>query len=106
MTLLTLGHHGDLFRTDRNDHNAGPGKVISSPHNTLPRQEWDSSSDGRSDEMAKTRSRQKRIGIRDRLGRLTFQGACRLLGDDGEAKLRRSGHFEINLPRDVYLGGG
>ena len=57
--------------------------------------------------MVKTRSRKRRIGIRDRLGRLTYRGACRLLGDgdEGEARLRQGGRFEINLPRDVYLGG-
>ena len=46
----------------------------------------------------------KRIGLRDRLGRLTFRGAIKLLGDDGETKLRRGGTFEINLD-DVYIGG-
>jgi hypothetical protein len=56
--------------------------------------------------MSKTRSRRRRIGIRDRLGQLTYRGACRLMGDeDGEARLRRGGRFEINVPRDVYLGG-
>lgn len=50
----------------------------------------------------------RRIGIRDRLGQLTYRGACRLMAnenDDGEARLRQGGRFEINLPRDVYLGG-
>ncbi len=68
--------------------------------------------------MAKTRSQAKsrgpkprnpkrRIGIRDRLGRLTYRGACRLLadGEEGVTRLRQGGRFEINLPRDVYLGG-
>lgn len=57
--------------------------------------------------MAKARSRKRRIGIRDRLGQLTYRGACRLMGDgeDGEARLRRGGQFDINVPRDVYLGG-
>ena len=57
--------------------------------------------------MAKTRSRKRRIGIRDRLGRLTYKGACRLMadGDEGAIRLRQGGRFEINLPRDVYLGG-
>ena len=55
--------------------------------------------------MAKTRSR-KRIGIRDRLGQLTYRGACRLMGgDDGEARLRHGGRFDVNLPEDVYLAG-
>ncbi|HUS39276.1 MAG TPA: DEAD/DEAH box helicase [Pirellulales bacterium] len=55
--------------------------------------------------MAKTRSPRRKMGIRDRLGRLTYQGTCGLLGDDGEVRLRKSGRFEIILPRDVYLGG-
>ena len=56
--------------------------------------------------MTKTRSRKRRIGIRDRLGQLTYRAACRLMGDeDGEVRLRSGGRFEINLPRDVYLGG-
>jgi len=53
-----------------------------------------------------TKSGKRRLGIRDRLGRLTYRGACRLLSDqDGETRLRQGGRFEINLPRDVYLGG-
>ncbi len=57
--------------------------------------------------MAKTQGQKKRIGIRDRLGRLTYRGACRLLadGEEGVTRLRQGGRFEINLPRDVYLGG-
>ena len=57
--------------------------------------------------MAKRGSRKRRIGIRDRLGQLTYRGACRLLGEgeEGEARLRRGGAFEITLPTDVYLGG-
>jgi hypothetical protein len=46
----------------------------------------------------------RRIGLRDRLGRLTVRGAQKLLGDDGDVKLRQSGHFEIEYPRHVYLG--
>jgi len=38
----------------------------------------------------KRRSSRKRIGIRDRLGQLTYRAACRLMGDeDGEVRLRR-----------------
>jgi len=41
------------------------------------------------------------------LGRLTYRGACRLMadGEEGVTRLRQGGRFEINLPRDVYLGG-
>lgn len=58
--------------------------------------------------MAKTGRKKRRIGIRDRLGRLTYRGACRLLADEfeeGEKRLRQGARFEINLPHDVYLGG-
>jgi len=57
--------------------------------------------------MATGRSRKRKIGIRDRLGQLTYRGACRLMGEaeEGEARLRQGGRFEINLPRDVFLGG-
>ena len=57
--------------------------------------------------MAVTRKGRKRIGIRDRLGQLTYRGACRLLadGEEGESRLRKGGQFEINIARDVHLGG-
>ncbi len=58
--------------------------------------------------MAKQRSQRRRIGLRDRLGQLTHHAACRLMGDsdgDGEARLRHGAQFDIELPRDVHLGG-
>ncbi|MCA9175267.1 MAG: helicase [Planctomycetales bacterium] len=55
--------------------------------------------------MAKAKSHKRRIGIRDRLGQLTYRAACRLLGDDGEARLRQGSQLEIDLPNDVFLGG-
>ena len=56
--------------------------------------------------MVRSRNQKRRKGIRERLGQLTYRGACRLMGDeDGEARLRRGGQYEIDLPRDVYLGG-
>jgi hypothetical protein len=57
--------------------------------------------------MAVTRKGRKRIGIRDRLGQLTYRGACRLLadGEEGESRLRKGGQFEIDIARDVHLGG-
>ena len=55
---------------------------------------------------AKSPRGRRRIGIRDRLGQLTYRAACRLMGDDaGEARLRRGGRFESDLANDVYLGG-
>ena len=43
------------------------------------------------------------MGIRERLGQLTYHGACRLLSKDGDgaARLRQGGKFEILVPRDV-----
>jgi len=55
---------------------------------------------------ARRRSSRSRIGIRDRLGQLTYRAACRLMGDeDGEERLRQGSKFEINLAEDVFLGG-
>ncbi len=48
---------------------------------------------------------QRRLGIRDRLGQLTYQAACRLLGDDGHARLRNVDQYKIQFPEAVYLGG-
>ncbi len=54
----------------------------------------------------KRRSARSRIGIRDRLGQLTYRAACRLMDDeDGEARLRKGAKFEINIAEDVFLGG-
>jgi hypothetical protein len=57
--------------------------------------------------MVTKQSTKRRIGIRDRLGRLTYRRACRLMADgqEGAVRLRQGGRFEINLPRDVFLGG-
>jgi len=56
--------------------------------------------------MAAKQSRKRRIGIRDRLGQLTYRAACRLMGDDdGAERLRQGGKFEINVAEQVYLGG-
>lgn len=52
---------------------------------------------------ASPRRGRRKIGIRDRLGQLTYHGACQLMSqdDDGAARLRQGAKFEINLPRDV-----
>ena len=57
--------------------------------------------------MATTKKRRRKIGIRERLGRLTYKGACRLMGDSdaGPARLRQGARFDIEFPRDVFLGG-
>ncbi|MEX2175152.1 MAG: DEAD/DEAH box helicase [Pirellulaceae bacterium] len=46
-----------------------------------------------------------RLTLRDRLSRLTFLHACKLLGDDGKNLLKRGSQFEIDIAEDVYLGG-
>ncbi|MEZ6090124.1 MAG: hypothetical protein R3C05_19270 [Pirellulaceae bacterium] len=54
------------------------------------------------------RTGSKRIGIRDRLGRLTYRGACRMMAtdsEDGPTRLRGGSRFDINIARDVHLGG-
>ena len=47
----------------------------------------------------------ERLTLRDRLSRLTFSDACKLLGDDGQRLIRAGSKWEIKLPDDVYLGG-
>ncbi len=48
---------------------------------------------------------QRRLGIRDRLGQLTYQAACRLFGDDGHSRLRQASQYKIQFPEAVYFGG-
>ncbi len=48
---------------------------------------------------------QRRIGIRDRLGQLTYQAACRLFGEDGQVRLRQASQYKIQFPEGVFLGG-
>jgi superfamily II DNA or RNA helicase len=51
--------------------------------------------------------RTKRLTLKDRLSRLTYQRACQLLGPDGPKLIRRGAGYEdsIDLDRDVYLRG-
>ena len=67
-----------------------------------PKGKQDSGKSAQKSKPAKA-SRRRRMGIRDRLGQLTYHGACRLLSqdDDGPARLRRGGKYEIVLPRDA-----
>jgi len=50
-----------------------------------------------------TPSRRQRT-LRDRLSRLTFGEACKLLGPRGQRLIRQGGACEIQLDEDVYLG--
>jgi superfamily II DNA or RNA helicase len=44
----------------------------------------------------------KRLSLRDRLGHLTYRGACRILGEEGESRLLRANALEIP-PSEVRL---
>ena len=46
-----------------------------------------------------------RLTLRDRLSRLTFAEACKLLGEEGKQLIKAGSKAEIKLPDDVYLGG-
>jgi len=46
-----------------------------------------------------------RLTCKDRLSRLTFTQACKLLGEEGRQLIQRGGKFEIDLDEQVYLAG-
>ncbi|MCI0332754.1 MAG: DEAD/DEAH box helicase [Planctomycetes bacterium] len=46
-----------------------------------------------------------KLSLRDRLSRLNFTQACKLLGEEGRQLIQRGGKFEINLEEQVYLEG-
>ncbi len=60
---------------------------------------------------AKTNSRSTRgtgpreLTLKDRLSRLTFLQACKLLGEEGAKLIRLGGGYEIDIGADVYFGG-
>lgn len=45
------------------------------------------------------------LTLKDRLSRLTFRQACKLLGGSAEQLIRRGGKYEIDIAEDVYFGG-
>jgi hypothetical protein len=45
----------------------------------------------------------KRLTLRDRLSRLSYTAACRLLGPDGDKLIRRGGSIEIDPAEQVTL---
>lgn len=48
----------------------------------------------------------KKLTLQDRLSRLTYVSTCQLLGENGKRLLQVGGTFdEIDVDRDVYLGG-
>ncbi len=55
-------------------------------------------------EVKKTRANQRRT-LRDRLSRLTFLEACRLLGPTGKSLIQKSANlWDIKIEDDVHLG--
>jgi len=49
--------------------------------------------------------RKRELTLKDRLSRLGYRQACRLLGDEGERLIRQGGKFDgINIDENVYLG--
>ncbi|HOW18237.1 MAG TPA: SWIM zinc finger domain-containing protein, partial [Phycisphaerae bacterium] len=52
---------------------------------------------------ADTRTEQP-LTLKDRLSRLTFLQACRLLGEQGARLIREGGRYEIAIEEQVYLG--
>ncbi len=46
-----------------------------------------------------------RLTLKDRLSRLSFTQACKLLGEEGRQLIQRGGKFEIDLEEQVYLEG-
>lgn len=46
----------------------------------------------------------KRIGLRDRLGRMTYRAACRLMGTDGMARLRLASRLHVPSDQIRILG--
>jgi len=52
--------------------------------------------------LRRVNRKRTKIGIRERLGQLTYHGACKLMHEqEGADRLRQGGGFEINLPRDT-----
>ena len=52
-----------------------------------------------------TDERKKRVlTLKDRLSRLTYLRACKLLGDEGKQLIFKGGKFSIDIDDDVFLG--
>jgi superfamily II DNA or RNA helicase len=55
--------------------------------------------------MAVATKTEKELKLKDRLSRLTYRQACKLLGPEGTDLIRQGGKFDVRLDSDVYLGG-
>ena len=51
----------------------------------------------------KTKGRRE-LTLKDRLSRLTYVQACKLLGAEGERLIRRGGGYEIDIDEDLHFG--
>jgi|GEM_PF-2400950 len=52
----------------------------------------------------RTKNGQRELTLKDRLSRLTFAQACKLLGPDAGQLIRTGGKHEISIDEQVYLG--
>ena len=55
--------------------------------------------------MPQVESAKRELTLRDRLSRLTYVHACRLLGKDGPHLIRQGSRHEIDIAQQVYLQG-
>lgn len=51
-----------------------------------------------------TTNRPRELTLRDRLSRLTFAQACKLLGPDADRLIRAGGQWEVSIDEQVFLG--
>ncbi len=54
--------------------------------------------------MSSTTASKRVLTLRDRLSRLTYLEACRLLGNDGRDLIKQGGTWEVDIEEQVYLG--
>ncbi|MCK4661163.1 MAG: DEAD/DEAH box helicase [Phycisphaerae bacterium] len=55
--------------------------------------------------MEPVNRKRRELTLKDRLSRLTYLQACKLLGADGESLIREGGKHEIDIDEQVHLGG-
>ena len=52
------------------------------------------------------RPEKRELTLKDRLSRLGFRRACKLLGESGDKLILQGGKYTINIDEDVHLDGG
>ncbi|MCP4456227.1 MAG: DEAD/DEAH box helicase [Planctomycetes bacterium] len=55
--------------------------------------------------MGRPSKKSRELTLKDKLSRLTYTQACKLLGENGPALIRQGGKYDIDTEQDVYLGG-